>query len=106
MQYSIGIPMSHKCTDVSVCFPLFTQMCHFVSPCSHRCVSLFPPVHTDVSVCFPLFSQIPIPDVAIHSLHIDSDGAYLAAVNSKVRQYWSCIVLAYNTPATINAVGK
>ena len=31
----------------------------------------------------PLF-QIPEPDVAIHSVHIDPDGAYLAAVNSKV----------------------
>ena len=30
--------------------------------------------------------QIPEPDVAIHSLNIDPDGAYLAAVNSKVRE--------------------
>ncbi|XP_041378984.1 LOW QUALITY PROTEIN: target of rapamycin complex subunit lst8-like [Gigantopelta aegis] len=28
---------------------------------------------------------IPEPEVPIHSVHIDSDGAYLAAVNSKVR---------------------
>ena len=30
--------------------------------------------------------QIPEPEVAIHGIHIDPDGAYLAAVNSKVRQ--------------------
>ena len=28
--------------------------------------------------------QIPEPDVAIHSVDIDPDGAYLSAVNSKV----------------------
>ena len=33
--------------------------------------------------CLPY--QIPEPEVAIHSVHVDPDGAYLAAVNSKVR---------------------
>ena len=32
----------------------------------------------------PTHFQIPEPDVAIHSVNIDPDGAYLAAVNSKV----------------------
>lgn len=42
------------------------------------------PSSTNVTVS--LNFQIPEPDVAIHSVHIDPDGAYLAAVNSKVHQ--------------------
>jgi len=34
--------------------------------------------------------QIPEPDVAIHSIDIDPDGADLSAVNSKVRVDTEC----------------
>ncbi|XP_064406213.1 target of rapamycin complex subunit lst8-like [Halichondria panicea] len=45
---------------------------------------------------------IPIPDVAIHSLHIDSDGAYLAAVNSKGICYvWSLSSGTGTSPITL-----
>ena len=49
--------------------------------------------------------QIPEPDVAIHSVHIDPDGAYLAAVNSKV--HWTSNY-SWNTwmPAHYNFIVK
>lgn len=38
-----------------------------------------------------LYPQIPEPDVSILGIDIDPDGAYLAAVNSKVHVY-SCVL--------------
>lgn len=40
-------------------------------------------------VCSILYLQIPEPDVSILGIDIDPDGAYLAAVNSKVH---SCVL--------------
>lgn len=55
-------------------------------------------VSTQLHHCFPHF-QIPEPDVAIHSVHIDPDGAYLAAVNSKV--YTLNLIIKTNLHASI-----
>ena len=54
----------------------------------HVLTEKYPTIAQMYRSLFSSRSQIPVPDVAIHSLHIDGDGAYLAAVNSKVSQYW------------------
>ena len=53
-----------------------------------------------VCVCVPCITvgslaQVPDMDAAIRSVHIDSDGAYMAAVNNKV-----CDVLTADKMAT------
>lgn len=47
-------------------------------------------IHWLQSVCSILYPQIPEPDVSILGIDIDPDGAYLAAVNSKVYMAVSC----------------
>ena len=42
---------------------------------------------------FVVFKQIPEPDVSILGIHIDPDGAYLAAVNSKVHLFTNAFSL-------------